>query len=231
MNLDLLTPFGYSRSVKSLRDLRLWLLAHHHPEYVRRLLAWLDAQNGKVGVGGGWRADGTQPTASGFAPEGKSFHQNQQYRDGFIGAAAVDLVVRNGVNVHRAPTWSEVPRQGSIAAQLWGVHCNIDTEPWHMQPVEIDGWQSWYNAGRPAPRAGYPLPTDGVTVSAIDWTPPATVVAGIKGIAPVADVQAGKADQWAATGLVMAIQRKAGLAVTGQYDQPTAEAASRFLLG
>lgn len=177
MALDMLVPFAYQRSLRSLGWLQTWLLEHHHPEYVRRLVAWLDAQGGLVGVGGGWRPDGTQPDLPGFAPEGRSFHQNQRYSDGFIGAAAVDLVCRNGTKVHRSPTWAEVPRQGGVAARTWGVHCNIDSEPWHMQPVEIDGWQSWTNAGSPAPVAGYPLPTGPPPLP----LPPTTVIP--KGVA------------------------------------------------
>lgn len=161
---DLLVPFGYARAEKPLSYVRTWLLEHHHPEFVERLLAWLDSKNGLIGPGGGWRAGGAQPNKPGFAPEGKSFHQDQNFNDGFCGAAAVDLVARNGANVHRAPTWNEVPAQGSAEAAKWGVHCNVGapgqtgSEPWHMQPVELDGWQTWWNQGRPAPKPNYPFP-------------------------------------------------------------------------
>lgn len=157
-NPELRIPWGYQRSTKTLAEARTILLVHYHPEYVRRLLAWLSSKEGKIGIGGTWRATGTQPVAPGFAPEGRSFHQDQRYADGVVGATAVDLVAPNGTNVHRAPNWSEVPAQGSAEAKRWGVHCNISTEAWHMQPVEIDGWQSWFNGGRPAPRVGYPIP-------------------------------------------------------------------------
>lgn len=161
---ELRTPFGYGTAEKSLYELTTWLLVHHHPEYVRRLVCWLDAQDGHIGVGGGWRAGGAQPDRKGFAPEGKSFHQDQDFNDGFTGAAAVDLVARNGNGVHRSPAWAEVPAQHSDDAKTWGVHCNVGrpgqvgSEPWHMQPIEIDGWQTWWNAGRPSPRADYPIP-------------------------------------------------------------------------
>lgn len=154
-------PFGYGTSTISLAGLRTWLLVHHHPEYVRRLLSWLTFKEGTIGVGSGWRADGTQPDLPGFAPEGKSFHQNQKYSDGFIGACAVDLVAPDGPdgnNSHDTVQWANVPAQGSAEAGLWGVHCNIGSEAWHMQPIEIDGWQSWRDAGSPAPRANYPIP-------------------------------------------------------------------------
>jgi hypothetical protein len=153
-------PFRYSTSYVTLRHLESVLLLHYHPEYIRRLLAWLHYKDGRIGVGGDWRAGGSQPGLPGFAPEGKSFHQDQVYADGFVGACAVDLVVGVPGKVHRAPFWSEVPAQGSSDAKPWGVHCNIATEAWHMQPVEIDGWLSWWSAGRPAPRPGYPIPAE-----------------------------------------------------------------------
>lgn len=155
-NPELRIPFGYGTAYTSLGELRDWLLVHHHLEYVRRLLAWLSHKGGFIGVGGGFRE--VQPDKDGFAPEGKSFHQDQHYSDGFVGAAAVDLVVRNGSNVHRAPRWDEVPAQGGAEAKTWGLHCNVPGEPWHMQPIEIDGWQSWKDAGSPAPEKNYPIP-------------------------------------------------------------------------
>lgn len=162
---DTLYPWGYGRTLVTLTEIRVRLEPNYHPEYLRRLLLWLEAQGGAVGVGGHFRADGTQPSDPGFAPEGRSFHQNQQYDDGFVGACAVDLVVKNGSNVHRAPSWAEVPPQGSGDAELWGVHCNVGTpprgEPWHMQPIEIDGWGSaTQNGNQPAPA---PVPNYGVT--------------------------------------------------------------------
>lgn len=125
---------------------------HHvdkmHPEFARRLRSWLIGQGGLVGIGGSWRAIGDQPDKPGFAPEGKSFHQFQQFPSGQF-FCAVDLVCRNGSAVHRAPKWSEVPVQGSDISLYWGVHANVSTESWHMQPIEVDGWQSWVNRGRP----------------------------------------------------------------------------------
>lgn len=158
MNLELRIPWGYATSYKTLAEAKAILLVHYHPEYVRRLVAWLDSKGGTVGIGGTWRAGGAQPDKPGFAPEGKSFHQDQAYVDGFVGACAVDLVCPTGNSVHRAPTWVEVLPQGGTAAAAWGLHCNVSTEPWHMQPIEIDGWQSWWEGGRPAPRPDYPLP-------------------------------------------------------------------------
>jgi hypothetical protein len=163
VNEDLWVPYGYGDTWWTLGELEEWLLEHHHPEYVRRLVAWLDHKNGVIGVGGGWRADGSQPGDPGFAPEGKSFHQNQRYDDGFIGACAVDIVKANpaGGN-HIGVAWSDVPQQESADAATWGIHANVNAGPtpeaWHIQPVEIDGWDSWNDHGCPAPSPNYPLP-------------------------------------------------------------------------
>jgi hypothetical protein len=164
-NWSLRVPFRYGDSYITLRQLEQHLLVHYHPEYVRRLLAWLNFKGGKVGVGGDWRAGGAQPDRLGFAPEGKSFHQDQAYNDGFVGACAVDTVFEDGPDPgddHDGIAWREVPQQGSAEAARWGVHANVGVpgngESWHIQPVEIDGWQTWWNTGRVAPRPGYPIP-------------------------------------------------------------------------
>lgn len=214
---SLQVPFGYQRALVSLGWLQDWLLVHHHPEYVRRLVAWLESQGGDIGVGGGWRY--VQPDKSGFAPEGKSFHQDQSYADGFVGACAVDLVHRNGTNIHRAPYWSEVPAQGSKDAQVWGVHCNVSAEPWHMQPVEIDGWQSWVYAGRPAPKPNYPIPGTQEAEQMINWKLPDSVLATVKSAPPTADTLAGKYDDWAMIAAIKFCQAITGQAVTGRWDQ------------
>src|SRR5690606_16489252 len=155
-------PFQYGTQRVTLPWLRSWLLSNkYHPEYVERLVAWLASKGGAIGVGGGRRAGGAQPNKAGFAPEGKSFHQDQNYVDGHCGPTAVDLVATNPGGIHRTVQWSEVLPQGSAEAAKWGLHCNVSNEPWHMQPIEIDGWQSWRDAGRPAPKAGYPFPGRG----------------------------------------------------------------------
>lgn len=155
---ELSVPYSYSTSERTLDWFEDWLLAHHHPEFVRRLLVWLDSKAGLIGIGSGWRAPGTQPTKAGFAPPGKSFHETQSFADGFQGTIAVDLVQRRPGGTHTAPAWANVPKQGSPEAATYGVHVNVSTESWHMQPVEVDGYTSWLNAGRPAPRPGYPIP-------------------------------------------------------------------------
>ena len=162
----MLFPSGYGTSMVTIDEL---FKRHHeskmHPEYARRLRAWLIAQDGRIGIGGSWRA--SQPAKPGFAPEGKSFHQSQTFSSGRVVFCAVDLVHVVPGKKHRAPTWDEVPRKGSQEAKRWGLHCNVTkpSEPWHIQPIEIDGYGGWVRGGRkdfgaiPTPPAPPPAPS------------------------------------------------------------------------
>ena len=154
-------PMGYGTQEVTMQQMRAKHEPHMHPAFARRLFPWLETQNGKFGIGGGFRT--SQPTGSAFAPDGKSFHQAQQFRSG-VYYAAVDLVKRvpGGKHSSGAISWSEIPAQGSAWAKQWGLHMNVGTEPngeaWHMQPIEIDGYNSWVNAGRPDPAMNYQIP-------------------------------------------------------------------------
>jgi peptidoglycan hydrolase-like protein with peptidoglycan-binding domain len=143
-------PTGYGSMMVDIDEL---FRRHHvnkmHPEFARRLRAWLQSQNGRIGIGGSWRS--TQPAKPGFAPEGKSFHQSQTFSSGRIAFCAVDLVhVTGSGKKHRAPTWDEVPKKGSAEAKRWALHCNVTkpSEPWHIQPIEIDGYGGWVRGGK-----------------------------------------------------------------------------------
>lgn len=135
---------------------------HMHPEAARRAFNFVFCQGGKFGVGSGYRAPGMQPNAQGFAPPGKSFHEGQQFPSGLY-YVAWDLVVVNPGRAHRSPYWSEVPVQGSQLAIEYGYHMNVgypggdDSEPWHGQPLELDGWQTWVNNGRRDIQYDYPI--------------------------------------------------------------------------
>jgi len=145
----MLFPSGYGTSMVTIDEL---FKRHHvgkmHPEFARRLREWLIAQDGRIGIGGSWRD--IQPAKPGFAPEGKSFHQSQKFDSGRVAFCAVDLVHVVPGKKHRAPSWDEVPRKGSQEAKRWGLHCNVTkpSEPWHIQPIEIDGYGSWVRGGR-----------------------------------------------------------------------------------
>lgn len=139
---------------------------HHpdkiHPEFARRLRAWLISKNGAIGIGGSWRM--TQPTKPGFAPDGRSFHQTQVFASGRAAFCAVDLVHVNNGRAHRSPSWTEVVKQNEPVTKLWGLHCNVDGEPWHIQPIEIDGYSAWEARGKPDIQLNYPIAGETVPV-------------------------------------------------------------------
>jgi hypothetical protein len=154
-----------------------------HPEYAKRLFAWLEAQGGNIGIGSGWRP--TPDDASQASMDGKSFHQDQEFASGYVGCSAVDLVARNAGGVHRAPYWDEVPKQGTGHPDTltFGVHCNVEGEPWHMQCWEMDGWQSWINAGSQDP-GNHQIPGGG-TPPPVTTPPPTSPPVGDYGLFPL----------------------------------------------
>jgi len=174
-----LYPWGYGHGMGTIDQIMAELNQKGHPEFVRRIRPWLVAQGGHVGIGGGWRS--TQPTKPGFAPDGKSFHQTQKFASGLLKFCAVDLVVDVVGGAHRAPYWKEVPKEGTALARTWGLHCNVTGEPWHMQPIEIDGWTTWVNAGRKDPVKGYRIPGNPPTTTPglIKDEPPPTLQVGV----------------------------------------------------
>ena len=159
---ETLYPIFYGSRLVTFDVLEATFAPHMHPEAWRRHANFIRHQGGKFGIGGGYRPAGTQPGKPGFAKEGKSFHQDQQFPSGIF-YAALDYVVVNPGFVHRAPLWNEVPIQGQQLAFDYGIHMNVGSpgqpgsESWHGQPVELDGWQSWVNAGRPDIRMNYPI--------------------------------------------------------------------------
>lgn len=152
-------PYGYGTSTATLQELEArygpTAPIPPHPAFWRRLKAFLVSREGTIGIGGAYRF--VQPQKPGFAPPGMSFHEKQRFASGFAGYSAADLVVKNGDKVHRSPYWSEVPRQGTEDPDIeaFGLHMNISNEPWHIQCVEMDGYQSWVNAGRKDPDVSF----------------------------------------------------------------------------
>ena len=169
---ETLYPLGYGTRLVTLDVIKATLKPYMHPEAFRRAINFIEHQGGKFGVGGAYRPAGAQPDKPGFAPEGKSFHQAQPFPSGNF-YVAIDWVVVNPGYVHRSPRWEEVPQQGSALALNYGYHFNVGapgkpgSEPWHGQPLEVDGWQTWVNAGRPDLQYNYPI-----TVSAPRPQPP-----------------------------------------------------------
>jgi hypothetical protein len=169
-NWDLRVPFLYQDTYISLRNLERWLLdsQRQHPAATRRHLALMHARGGKLGVGSAWRK--CPHPVSPASSRCESFHQDQEYADGFEGNTAIDYVWIDGPdagNWHDAVPTGGVPVQGSAEAKVFGIHANVGTpgtsgfESWHGQPTEIDGWGSATgNGSRPAPAIdlNYPLP-------------------------------------------------------------------------
>jgi len=149
-----LYPFGYGTRLVDLETIKEYLRFRMHPEAFRRTINFIIHQGGKFGPGGARRVRGGQPNKPGFALEGQSFHQDQNFPSGLY-YTAVDWVVVNPGHKHRAPNWDEVPKQGSLAAIQYGYHMNVGgpgekgAESWHGQPIELDGWSAWVDAGRP----------------------------------------------------------------------------------
>lgn len=74
---------------------------------------------------------------------------------------AADMVIWQGEGrANRSPRWSEI-----AFFELFGLHAFIgentartsDDEPWHVQCVEIRGWQGWVNRGRKHPITNRPF--------------------------------------------------------------------------
>ncbi len=153
-----LYPWGYNKTLvplEKLKELARWDLLE--PEMAQRMEAYLVSKGGQMGIGGAVRF--VQPVADGFAPPGKSFHELQTFVSGLKYYCAFDVVMRNGSNVHRAPRWSEVPQQGSGNVDIgrYGIHANVPGEPWHLQPIEIDGHGGWDDNGRPHPDGNFDI--------------------------------------------------------------------------
>jgi hypothetical protein len=145
--MEILYPMFYGTRLVTFDVLRNTFEPHMHPEAARRGFAFILYKGGKFGIGGGYRPPGNQPIKNGFAPPGRSFHEGQLFPSGRF-YTAWDMVVVNPGGRHRSPKWSEVPAQGQSDAVNYGVHMNVSTEAWHMQPIELDGYDSWVNAGR-----------------------------------------------------------------------------------
>jgi hypothetical protein len=154
---ETLYPIYYGTRLVNFDTLKATFEPHMHPEFSRRVFNFILHHGGKFGIGGGYRPPGTQPlNKPGFAPPGKSFHEGQMFPSGLF-YAALDMIVVNPGYKHRSPFWSEVPKPKTQGAFEYGLHFNVDTEPWHMQPIELGAWTPWVAAGRPDLRKNYPF--------------------------------------------------------------------------
>jgi peptidoglycan hydrolase-like protein with peptidoglycan-binding domain len=160
---EVLYPIFYGTRLVPFNVLEATFAPQMHPEGWRRHANFIKFHGGKFGIGSGFRPPGTQPSDKpGFAKPTQSFHEWQIFPSGKF-YIALDYVVVNPGYVHRSPLWGEVPIQGTQPAIDFGVHMNVGepgskgSEPWHGQPVEIDGWGTWVVHGRPDIRSNYPI--------------------------------------------------------------------------
>lgn len=153
-------PVGYGTTTMSMEVLRARFEGPMHPEYARRLFAWIEHMDGAVGIGSAWRKN---PDPISYASRmGWSFHQDQKFASGFVGIAAIDAVAQDGPDAN----FSHDGMTSGLAATAvpFGLHANIGLpgqpgyEAWHIQPLELDGYKSWVARGRPDPVAGFVLP-------------------------------------------------------------------------
>lgn len=158
--METLYPIFYGTRLVTFEVLHATFAPFMHPEAETRHFNFILLNGGKFGIGGGYRE--TNPDLPGHAPNGKSFHQKQPFPSGWY-YVALDYVVVNPGYPHRAPLSSEVPNQGGDLSYRLGMHMNVGVpgqsgyEPWHGQPIELDGWDAWASKGKPDILYGYPI--------------------------------------------------------------------------
>ena len=151
--MTITAPDGYGNRLVTLDQLRERHGARMHPEYARRLFACIEASEGLVGIGGGWRSTAEQSAnyardRNTFAPPGSSFHETHRFAKGDEWYAAVDTVGRNGEH-DRAWNWLR-DHAGSFGLRTFW---DVNGEPWHVQCNDIPaGVSAWKAAGSPDPR-------------------------------------------------------------------------------
>jgi hypothetical protein len=147
----MLYPHGYRSEYVTMARLIELHRPRLHPEMARRFFPWLASMGGVVGIGSGWRSNPHPVSAASMA--GKSFHQDQRFRSDVVGFSAFDLVRANPGGDHVGVLWAD-----TAGAPDYGLHTFISGEPWHIQCVEMRGYETWRPAGRPDPIPGFPLP-------------------------------------------------------------------------
>jgi hypothetical protein len=169
MTTPTLYPSGYGTQLLTLDALILRHMTQCEPETVLRVTQLILNFGGILGIGSGVRP--CPSDVSDASRECKSFHQRQVFNDGTVWFCAFDFVYRNPQSTpaaplpHIAPPPGIIPFQDGIRAGLplppstmqTGIHANVGKpgtvgfEPWHGQPSEIDGFDSWHIQGRHRP--------------------------------------------------------------------------------
>jgi Putative peptidoglycan binding domain/D-alanyl-D-alanine carboxypeptidase len=139
-------PFGYTPddhgvqglgrmlTVEQLEQRDTWLKLH--PEFKRRLIAMMHAaadEGVALGIGTGWRSFAEQQAGHERDPKGHARPGNSNH-EGFPGAGNGD---RDAVAADMVPNIAWNWMQQRCARFGLRTFKDINTEPWHVQPVEI----------------------------------------------------------------------------------------------
>ena len=174
---EALYPVGWEQERVPLAEVARRYAPECHPEFFRRVLAWIESEGGKIGIGGGKRSKAAQlklwlSNPLRFANPLSSFHVPQDWKEfDQPKYAAFDFVVAVKGKNHRSPTWVE-----GDSAKRFGIHMFIRRntgkreEPWHGQPIissygftsygegnQIRSASVWRSADRPGLER-WPLP-------------------------------------------------------------------------
>lgn len=129
MGLPHLYSYGYQGTVLTEAQLNTkatWI--YLHPEMRRRALAMFNHmldRGVQIGIGTGWRV---QPVNKpGFAPPGNSWHESVPVSPRTPTALAIDVVP--------AAAWKHM--EPILADFHLRSFRNVNSEPWHIQPIEI----------------------------------------------------------------------------------------------
>lgn len=164
-------PTGYANRLVTMAELRERHEPRMHPEYARRIFACIDAADGLVGIGNGWRSTATQAanhakSPNTFAPPGASFHEAHTWSSGAEAYAAVDTVGRHAQH-QQAWNWMRDNAGRFGLCTFW----NVNGEPWHTQFVDLPkGVKLWQAAGCPDPPR-FDVPGDAESAAAAPRSP------------------------------------------------------------
>jgi peptidoglycan hydrolase-like protein with peptidoglycan-binding domain len=145
-------PTGYANRLVTMTELRERHEPKMHPEYARRIFACIEAADGLVGIGNGWRSTATQAAnhakaPNTFAPAGSSFHESHPWSSNVEAYAAVDTVGRHAQH-QQAWNWMRDNAGRFGLCTFW----DVNGEPWHTQFVDLPkGVKSWQASGCPDP--------------------------------------------------------------------------------
>jgi hypothetical protein len=112
--------------------------------------------------------------------------------------------------------WKDQNGAGAGMGESWARYLHIETTLPGFKDTTVILERPGIADPHPPPP---PKPPTGDTVN---WNPTATTVTGVKDAPPVNTTVANQNNDWAMIAFLKAIQKMAGLPITGKYDQATA---------